>query len=299
MSYVRIQVRYCGRTGKPVGIFCACHHLRRRGVLPAEDDALFQQVEDWFIEHLPQPAFYQDGNPDKAITWFKAEAVDMLERLGPLRTLLDKHGVRYDIVRTDDPGRIIYEDPWQVAVVGDNEELLAMCEPILIDPAVELDEEYRAFIAEFDDGPGMGGGRRIKDDETFAQFVRRLMDGAAGIGIPDDHVPCNVYWLVRGNRVLGNCSLRHRLTERLRDYGGHIGYSVRPSERRKGYGTLMLRLALAKARQRGIARVLVTCDKDNIASARVIQANGGVLDSEGVDPHDGKPTQRYWIENAP
>lgn len=118
MTYVRIQTTYCGKTGKPVGIFGACHHLRRRGVLTAEEDALFRQIDDWFIEHLPQPPFYMLGNPDKAITWFKASATDMLERLTPLVKILETHNVVYDLVRTDNPGRIIYEDAFQVAVVG-------------------------------------------------------------------------------------------------------------------------------------------------------------------------------------
>lgn len=168
----------------------------------------------------------------------------------------------------------------------------------LIDPTESLQYEYLAFVAEFGDAHIDGVGPRIKDGESFVDIVRRLNDAARGIGISQNYVPSSVYWLVRDGRMLGICNLRHRLNDRLRDYGGHIGYSVRPSERRKGYATLMLRLALGKARQRGIGRVLVTCDKDNIASARVIQKNGGVLESEGVDPGDGKMTQRYWLETS-
>lgn len=169
----------------------------------------------------------------------------------------------------------------------------------LIDPTESLQDEYLSFVAESGDAHIDGVGPRIRDGEMFADFVRRLKDAARGLGIHENYVPSSVYWLVRGGRMLGICSLRHELNERLRDYGGHIGYSVRPSERRKGYATLMLALVLDKARQRGNDRVLITCDKDNIASARVILKNGGLLESEGVDPQDGKLTQRYWIELGP
>ena len=93
--------------------------------------------------------------------------------------------------------------------------------------------------------------------------------------------------------------MSHWLTDALRDWGGHIRYGVRPSERNKGYGTLMLKLALDKARALGIGRVLITCGKDNIASQRVILKNGGVLDSESYSEQAGRVTQRYWIDLEP
>lgn len=80
-----------------------------------------------------------------------------------------------------------------------------------------------------------------------------------------------------------------------RHIGGHIGYGIRPSERRKGYATVLLNLALIKARELGIQRALVTCDRDNIGSAKTIMNNGGVLDSE--DEVDGTIIQRYWVPN--
>jgi predicted acetyltransferase len=84
------------------------------------------------------------------------------------------------------------------------------------------------------------------------------------------------------------------LTENLRIEGGHIGYGIRPSARNQGCGTKILELALEKVREMGIKQVLVTCDKDNVHSARVIQKNGGKLDSE--IEKDNKIIQRYWIE---
>ncbi|QHT63147.1 hypothetical protein GXP70_26415 [Paenibacillus lycopersici] len=121
-AYVRIQTRYCSRIGKPAGIFAACWHLLRGTMrddcLSEEDKALFLAIEAWFVEHLPEPPFYEDGNAMRAVTWFKRQAArDMLPRLNPLLGLLVKYGVDYDIVHTDSPGRIVYEDEYQVGVV--------------------------------------------------------------------------------------------------------------------------------------------------------------------------------------
>ncbi|OHD55850.1 MAG: hypothetical protein A2Y33_14560 [Spirochaetes bacterium GWF1_51_8] len=118
MKYLRIQVRYSGKTGKPVGIFGAVHHLMTAGALNPEEIKLFQEIEAWFEEYLPNPPFYNDGNPDKAITYFKNnKTLHMLEKLIPLLKILEKYEVPYDVVYTNFPGRVIYEDDFQVAVI--------------------------------------------------------------------------------------------------------------------------------------------------------------------------------------
>jgi predicted acetyltransferase len=170
----------------------------------------------------------------------------------------------------------------------------------LVEPSEALREAYLDFLADFaraGEKEIHGAGRESVED--FAAFVCDLREQARGVNVPPGRLPASRFWLVRQGRVLGTCGLRHRLNDYLRNYGGHIGYSVRPAERNKGYGTLMLRLALDKARALGLERVLVTCDKDNVSSARVIQKNGGVLESEGIDPSDAKVIQRYWIELRP
>lgn len=108
-------------------------------------------------------------------------------------------------------------------------------------------------------------------------------------------VPQTDYWLIVDNIYAGRISIRHHLNSSLEKFGGHIGYDIRPSMRHKGYGTLQCRLALAKARERGLERVLITCDDDNIGSQKIIEANGGVL-LDKVD--NGRPTltRRYWID---
>jgi predicted acetyltransferase len=110
-------------------------------------------------------------------------------------------------------------------------------------------------------------------------------------------VPDSVFFLLddERNRLLGAVNIRHYLTDALLKDGGHIGDGIRPSERRKGYATKMIHLALEECRKLGIDRVLMICNKDNIGSARSIIRNGGVLENEITDP-DGSVLQRYWIQ---
>ena len=99
-----------------------------------------------------------------------------------------------------------------------------------------------------------------------------------------------------GEKVVAVSNLRHALTDRLRIEGGHIGYGVRPSERRKGYATELLRRTLIRAAERGISRALVTCDRENIGSVRAIERNGGVLDGESYVLDRDAMVERYWID---
>jgi len=169
----------------------------------------------------------------------------------------------------------------------------------LIEPTEALRDAYVDFVDEFhaEDGPYIANEwEEVHRD--FAAFLTRLRNQAAGVGLREGWVPASRYWLVRDGRVLGICGLRHRLTEFLRDFGGHIDYGVRPSERHKGHATYMLRAMLAKAHEMGIDRVLVTCDARNIASAGVIRKCGGVLDSETFSPAANRVTSRYWIQTT-
>ena len=116
----------------------------------------------------------------------------------------------------------------------------------------------------------------------------------------DGKVPDSTFFLLDEDRdrLLGAVNIRHYLNDYLLREGGHIGDGIRPSERRKGYGTELLRLALTECRKLGIERVLVTCDKSNVGSARAIQKNGGVLENEIIN-EDGEIEQRYWITLGP
>ena len=106
---------------------------------------------------------------------------------------------------------------------------------------------------------------------------------------PPNHVPATTLWWVSGDEYLGRIALRHRLTPWLLEAGGHIGYDVRPTARRRGHATAMLAAMLPVARGLGIESALVTCDTDNVASRKVIETNGGVYEDE----RNGK--LRFWV----
>lgn len=109
---------------------------------------------------------------------------------------------------------------------------------------------------------------------------------------PLGRVPETTWWYMANGQFLGRISIRHRLTPKLSRFGGHIGYDVRPSARRMGHATRMLGLALPLAHRLGIGSALLTCDADNIASRKVIEANGGIVDDVPSD------RLRYWISTT-
>lgn len=134
--------------------------------------------------------------------------------------------------------------------------------------------------------------RRL-DYRDFDNYLENLERKEESDGL----VPDSVFFCLDCDRniFVGAVDVRHYLNENLSVTGGHIGDGVRPSERRKGYATAMIGLALDECRKLGIRRVLMTCDKDNIGSAKSIINNGGVLENEVIN-EEGVPEQRYWIE---
>ena len=168
----------------------------------------------------------------------------------------------------------------------------------LIEPTVALGEEYKAYCREFGDVNEIPGNASMATSNDFSEAVQRCLGHGRGENLPEGWVPAHTFWLVRDGRTLiGMINLRHALTPFLQSEGGHIGYSVRPTEQRKGYATRMLAMTLEKARQIGLRRVLITCDKKNVASARVIQKCGGVLENEVPSRLPVREvTQRYWID---
>ncbi|MCE5322700.1 GNAT family N-acetyltransferase [bacterium] len=142
-------------------------------------------------------------------------------------------------------------------------------------------------------GPGENGFVNSGYDVEYVDFpayLQRHANMAKGIGIDlTRYVPQTMYWLYVDGRPVGIGKLRHYLNDYLMKIGGHIGYAIRPSERGKGYGTLILKELLIKAREKGIEEALVTCREDNIRSRKIIERNGGKL----ADITDAEC--RYWI----
>jgi predicted acetyltransferase len=159
-------------------------------------------------------------------------------------------------------------------------------------------ETVREFGSEALHGSGSWHGEGGALDLTragCAAFVAMLLPYAdPATEIPADRVHCDYFWITdddgSGPEVIGFLGLRHRLNAWLFEEGGHIGYSIRPSRRRQGHASAALALGVRRAAELGIDRVLVTCDEDNVASARTIERNGGVHE----DSRNGK--RRYWID---
>jgi predicted acetyltransferase len=127
-------------------------------------------------------------------------------------------------------------------------------------------------------------------------MLERLRQCALGSEIASGFVAHETFWLVAdGGQVVAVSNLRLSLTPALRVNGGNIGYGVRPSARRQGYATTILRETLARAKARGLERVLVTAHRPNLGSVRAILNNGGILDSEELLPGQPEVLQRYWI----
>lgn len=158
-------------------------------------------------------------------------------------------------------------------------------------------EAMDEFVAEGRDGDGsMVGGSltrwsdRWHDPEVFAAYVASVRAKALeDTPRPQGVVPSTTLWWVDGDTYLGRLTIRHRLTPWLRELGGHIGYDIRATARRRGHATAMLRAALPVAHRLRIERALVTCDYDNVASRKVIEASGGVFEDRRQDK------LRYWI----
>ncbi len=135
----------------------------------------------------------------------------------------------------------------------------------------------------------------IRGNSTFDETVAQWEAETKRETCPDGWVPATMFFLVDDNgRILGGIHFRHELNDFLKHFGGHIGYGVRPSERRKGYATHMLKLMMDIAREKGYERVLITCKDDNIGSAKTIENNGGKAYTTST--HEGKLFRQYWVE---
>jgi len=167
---------------------------------------------------------------------------------------------------------------------------------------VKPDVKYRTqYIEMLDEWKSYGEKPQpwvlLADHSDFNAMVYKFEQISRGINIPKGFVPCSTFWAYedKTDKIIGAVNIRHYLTEALEKTWGHIGYGVRPSERRKGNATQILHLALNECRRLNIKRVLLCCYKDNIASSKAILKNGGVLENEIAEEATGRIIQRYWI----
>lgn len=150
----------------------------------------------------------------------------------------------------------------------------------LVLPSMKYARAYLRAVKEFDEiGKITALGVHLPTNtlKDLPAYIKRARENRLGINLPKGRVPSTLYWAGVGHKIVGRVDIRHKLNKNLRIIGGHIGYTVVPSERQKGYGTQMLALALPRARKLGIKNVLVTCDATNIGSKKIIERNDGQL----------------------
>jgi len=169
----------------------------------------------------------------------------------------------------------------------------------LVIPTIEYKDQVMSYREEFfnNNEHHLSGCAELENVQTYEEWIdfeNRLSKKYGAL-----YVPSSVFLAVRDdNKVVGIIDIRQKLSKLLLKYGGHIGYSVLPSERLKGYAKQMLKLALEECIKLGIDNVLITCNKNNTGSYKTIIGNGGVLENEvinsiSLDKH--LITQRYWI----
>lgn len=156
----------------------------------------------------------------------------------------------------------------------------------------------RENVLDFYDEIEKSGGECIGfgNYKNFDLWLTGMINRRKGKNLPDGYVRENFYLCYENSRLVGVFNLKFELTDFLLNYGGHIGYAVRPSERNRGLATQMLSQGLEIAKGFGLKRVLCVCDDDNYASERVIIKNGGLLENSLYDPNDKVTVKRYWIE---
>ena len=173
-----------------------------------------------------------------------------------------------------------------------------MEEFILTRPTIKYAAQIKEYRQEFlDTGDSMDGCGPLRRLEDMQEYIQLCKDYEMHEGCPSHLVPATQFLFIRqrDDRLLGMIQVRHWFNDYLEKYAGHIGYSVRPSERRKGYAKEMLKMVLPFCNELGIKKVLISCIEGNIGSEKTILANGGIYESTVHNPDNNIYLKRFWI----
>lgn len=167
---------------------------------------------------------------------------------------------------------------------------------VLTRPSAFYKESYLQAMREFQQEGRYLNYNLKRMTDNFVSFIEHIYVQEERDKTVPDRVPNADFWLIDNNEFIGRLSLRYRLNDYLLQFGGSIGYEIRPSKRCRGYGKEILQLGLQEAKKAGLQRALVTCNEDNLGSKKVIEHNGGQL--ENAVPMEGTTIKklRYWVE---
>ena len=169
-------------------------------------------------------------------------------------------------------------------------------------PSLDRKEEIIDYLNEFveykSDLNGSGSLDKIFEGYTFEQALERCLNlENEEYAKKVNRCQSKTFLLIRenDNKIVGTINVRWNLTPNMLNFGGHIGYGIRPTERRKGYNKINLYMGLIEAQKLGLEKVMLDCDVKNLGSDKTIQALGGILERSEIDPYDGILTNVYWI----
>jgi predicted acetyltransferase len=165
---------------------------------------------------------------------------------------------------------------------------------VLVEPSLTYKDACLDAVREFHEA----GEYSIDAEQLggmFEDLLARLAAAKDPANAPPGELPYEDFWLMENDEWIGKLTVRTTINARYLHAGGHIGYEIRPSKRRQGYGTILLRMGLELARKRGLQRVLLTCDETNLGSRKVIENNGGQLENSVEVEGQTVLKMRYWI----
>ena len=167
-----------------------------------------------------------------------------------------------------------------------------MKDPKLVVPDVKYKVEYLKAVIEDMDNKAITRLPKPKEGQSFENFVAEQAEIQPR---EKSRVPATTLWLIDEGVFIGRLSVRHELNDNLRKVGGHVGYWIRPTKRRMGYGKKILKMGLEKIKSLGIKNVLITCDIDNLPSRKIIESHGGKLQDTIEHSKEHPKLHRFWI----